>query len=300
MELIHAVDLYVRRKRLMGRRYVNNAKELEMFARRHPNLPLSSLRVNHVSTYLSEGRLQRQSWIGRYSRLRAFFKYWVAKREIDAVPMPHPRHSRKRFFAPYIFSRNDIRKILRAASIPPHRLGVIPPETNRLLLMLLYATGISSGEALSIRIRDVDVEKGQLTLTARIGPPRTIPVGRDLQRILEEFIKPSALPDDHLFSTKAGRRLLNHRVAVTFRRLLRIADVKRQDGSPYQPMLRDLRHTFAVHRIAEWYREGADVEVLLPKLAVYMGLFTLPLVDRYLPLVPAHFEREVKQLSRRA
>src|ERR1700723_3180385 len=200
MELSRAVELYVRRKRLMGRRYVNNAKELEMFARRHPDMSLSSLGVNHVAAYLNEGKLQRQSWIGRYSRLRAFFKYWVAKREIDGLPMPHPRRSRKRFFPPSIFFRNDIRKILRAASIPGHRLGVIPPQTNRVLLLLLYATGVSSGEALALRIRDVDVENATLTLTARIGPPRTIPVGRDLQKILKDFIKPTAPPDDYLFS----------------------------------------------------------------------------------------------------
>jgi site-specific recombinase XerD len=32
-----------------------------------------------------------------------------------------------------------------------------------------------------------------------------------------------------------------------------------------------MRHTFAVHRIAQWYAEGADVQSRLPALATYMG-----------------------------
>src|SRR5262245_56468836 len=31
------------------------------------------------------------------------------------------------------------------------------------------------------------------------------------------------------------------------------------------------RHTFAVHRLTSWYRQGADVQRLLPQLSVYLG-----------------------------
>jgi integrase/recombinase XerD len=298
MELNRAVDTYVRRKRLMGRRYVNNAKELNMFVRRNPHLALSDVTVDHVGKFLNEGKLQRQTWIGRYCRFRAFFAYWLANREISTVPMPPSRRVRKRFFAPYIYSRYEIRKILRAALHQHHLFSVVSPHSNRVFLTLLYATGVSTGEALALRIREVDIENARLTLSAKIGPPRTIPVGRDLQKILNAFVKPSASPDEYLFATKAGGPLLNRRVATVFRRIRRRAGVSRQDGSPYQPTMRDLRHTFAVHRIAEWYRQGVDVGVMLPKLAVYMGLFTLPLVERYLALVPAHFTPEVQRLSR--
>jgi integrase/recombinase XerD len=299
MELSYAVERYVQRKRLMGRRYDNNAKELEMFARRHPQWELADIDVSHIARFLNEGRLQRQTWIGRYSRLRAFFKYWFAEREIDRLPMPHPRRGKKTGFAPYIYSRDDLRKLLGAASVQRHKLNVISPQTNQVLIVMLYATGITSGEALALKLRDVDVEGARLTLTAKVGPPRTIPISRKIRDVLKEFIQLGGSPNDYLFSTKSGERLLNHRAAVVFRRLRRTAKVSRQDGATYQPMLRDLRHTFAVHRIAEWFRQGADVEVMLPKLAAYMGLFTLPIVERYLPLVPAHFRPEVRRLSRR-
>jgi integrase/recombinase XerD len=299
MELKGAVEKYVIRKRLMGRRYENNCKELNMFARANPRLALSEVRTTHVSRFLNSGRLLRQTWIGRYSRLRAFFLYWMAKHEIHRLPMPRSRRRTKQMFSPYIFSRSAIRKMLRNATIQDRKLTMVRPETFRALIILLYGTGIASGEALALRIRDFDLESRSLTLTARIGPPRTIPLGPDLVEMLRKYTQHKTSADDYLFATRDGRRIPTHRLKVTFRRIRRISAIRRTDGSPFQPTLRDLRHTFAVHRIADWYERGADIELMLPKLAAYMGLFTAPLINRYLPLVPAHFKQQVSKLSER-
>src|SRR6267378_1091341 len=297
MELKLAVEEYVVRKRLMGRRYENNAKELHMFVRSSPGLALSEVRATHVSKFLNKGRLLRQTWIGRYSRLRAFFLYWMAKHEVHRLPMPRPRRQTKQMFSPYIFSRSDIRKMLRNAEIQNRKLSMVCPETFRTLIILLYGTGIGSGEALALRVRDLDLESRTLTLSTRIGPPRTIPIGPDLVELFRRYVHHNKCADDYLFATKEGRRIRTERMNVTFRRIRRISAIRRVDGSPYQPMLRDLRHTFAVHRIADWYERGVDVEPMLPKLAAYMGLFTVPLNDRYLPLAPAHFKQQITKLS---
>jgi integrase/recombinase XerD len=300
MELKRAVEEYVVRKRLMGRRYENNAKELHMLVRSNPGLALSEVRTTHVSKFLNRGRLLRQTWIGRYSRLRAFFLYWMAKREIDRLPMPRPRRRTKRMFSPYIFSRSDIRKMLRNAEIQNRKLSMVCPETFRTAISVLYGTGIGCGEALALRVRDLDLDSRTLTLSARIGPPRTIPIGPDLVKLLKHYVQRKKCADDYLFATKEGRRIRTHRMNVTFRRIRRISAIRRTDGSTYQPMLRDLRHTFAVHRIVDWYERGVDVELMLPKLAAYMGLFTVPLIDRYLPLAPAHFKLQITKLSERS
>jgi len=49
------------------------------------------------------------------------------------------------------------------------------------------------------------------------------------------------------------------------------AHLHREGGPRCQPRLHDLRHTSAVHRLTTWYREGKDVQKLLPQLSVYMG-----------------------------
>jgi integrase/recombinase XerD len=53
-----------------------------------------------------------------------------------------------------------------------------------------------------------------------------------------------------------------------------------------QPRLHDLRHTSAVHRLTTWYREGKDVQKLLPQLSVYMGHTYLAATQVYLTMTP--------------
>lgn len=54
----------------------------------------------------------------------------------------------------------------------------------------------------------------------------------------------------------------------------------------HQPRLHDLRHSFAVHRLITWYRDGADVQRLLPKLSTYLGHVHISGTQRYLTLTP--------------
>jgi integrase/recombinase XerD len=297
MELKQAVEEYVFRKRMMGRRYDTNAKEFQMFVRNNPGLTLSEVRTTHVSKFLNSSRLVRHSWISRYSRMRAFFRYWMAKHQIRRLPMPSSRRPTKRMFSPYIYSRSDIKKMLRKAEIQNRKLCMVCPDTFRKVVILLYGTGMGLEEALALRVKDFDSESRTLRLSARLGPARTIPIGTDLVDMFGSFIDKNKCPDDYLFTTKQGRKIRTHRMNVTFRRIRRISAIRRTDGATYQPMLRDLRHTFAVHRIADWYKLGIDVELMLPKLAAYMGLFTVPLVDRYLPLAPAHFKQQIAKLT---
>jgi len=50
--------------------------------------------------------------------------------------------------------------------------------------------------------------------------------------------------------------------------------------------MRHKRHTFAVHRLTEWYRQNADVQRLLPALSTYLGHVDLSATQRYLTMTP--------------
>ena len=77
--------------------------------------------------------------------------------------------------------------------------------------------------------------------------------------------------EDLLFSQKDGTPLNDAVVTEAFRRLRTLAGIKRDGGARNQPRLHDLRHSAAVHRVTSWYRSGADLNDLLPKLATYLG-----------------------------
>lgn len=65
-------------------------------------------------------------------------------------------------------------------------------------------------------------------------------------------------------------------------------------GIPYGgrgkgPRLHDLRHTFAVHALLRWYREGADLDAKLAMLATYLGHRSVDGTQRYLHLTAELF-----------
>ena len=71
---------------------------------------------------------------------------------------------------------------------------------------------------------------------------------------------------------------------LAFKRIRYEAGVKRTDGFYYQPRLHDFRHTFAVRRLVTWYREGKNVQRLLPHLATYLGHVSIRETSRYLTM----------------
>jgi integrase/recombinase XerD len=296
MLLSEAVEAYVRRKQLMGRKYDCCGKELRALARLYPTLQLSDLRTHHVQNFLNYRPLCRETWISRYKRLRTFFSYWISRHQLIALPMPAPRRPGRRSFTAYVFTPLQMRTMLaRAPEIQSRKLSGITPEMFRTLIVFLYATGCWISEALALTWSDIDFDNATITVNTRIGASRDITIGTDLKRILFRHRKLSST--DYVFATLSGRRISYHRATVHFRRVRKLVGIQRMDSFRYEPGFNDLRHTFAVERIVDWYRKGADIELLLPRLAHYMGLFTCTITERYLPLAPEHFRKQLEQLS---
>jgi site-specific recombinase XerD len=118
------------------------------------------------------------------------------------------------------------------------------------------------------------------------------PIGRDLARVLTEYTRwrggthATASGESHFFLGRGGAAIHLRTLELAFQRLRDRAQVRRSDEARYQPRLHDLRHTFAVHRLTEWYRRGADVQRLLHHLSVYLGHAHLAATQVYLSLTP--------------
>jgi integrase/recombinase XerD len=96
-----------------------------------------------------------------------------------------------------------------------------------------------------------------------------------------------------LFLTRKGTPVNVGTLDALFQVIRRNANVVRFDGSHFQPRLHDLRSTFAVHRIAAWYEQGADAQELLPALGAYLGQFGLVSMNRHLSLTPEHYRKHL-------
>ena len=160
-------------------------------------------------------------------------------------------------------------------------------------MLLLYGAGLRISEALRLTLADVDLDQRLLTIReTKFYKTRLVPLGPDLSQALtvylatrDERAHPSP-PEAFLLVTRHSLPVSVQLAEDTFKRLCRKAGVRRKDESRFVPRLHDLRHAFAVHRLTACYREGGDVQRLLPQLSTYLGHVDIDSTQRYLTLTP--------------
>jgi integrase len=196
--------------------------------------------------------------------------------------------STKSEFLPFVFTDAQVGDLLRRArslSGPPFRSDVV-----HTLLLVLYCTGVRFGEALRLRMRDVDVKSGLLFIVESKGRSRWVPFERSLGRALARYVIARrgigrTGSDDAFFVDARGRGLRSKIASDTVRSLLRAAGLKPAVGR-VGPRPYDFRHTFAVHRLVRWYRAGVDINARLPWLSAYMGHNDILGTESYLRATP--------------
>jgi len=168
------------------------------------------------------------------------------------------------------------------------------------LIRLLYACGLRISEAVGLRCRDVDLERGVLTVReAKNGKGRLIPVSESLIIRLREYRETTiawAGDDDFFFMAPDRTMLSPNTVYQRFRRILWAAGI-RYGGKGNGPRLHDIRHTFAVHALQKWVETGEDLTAMLPVLSVFMGHKSFSATSRYLRLTAEVYPDAVRMIE---
>ena len=294
MNINDLVTRYVAFRRTLGERCKTNENTLRSFCRAiGPRTRVNRIRAKDVATFLAGTGPITRAWHGRYFALKGFFRFAVSRGHLDKAPLPTELPKRPPTLVPYIYSREELRCLLDAIpSSLPVRSRMEPP-TLRAILLLLYGAGLRRGEVLNLSVADVDLPNALLTIrNTKFFKSRLVPIGRDLTKILSDYshwrAKMHSSPGvrGHYFLGRHGAAIHRCTLENAFKRLREFVGVCRADGGRYQPRLHDFRHTFAVHRLTEWYRQGADVQRLVYHLSVYLGHAHLADTQIYLTMTP--------------
>jgi integrase/recombinase XerD len=300
--LFEAVRIYVERKRSLGLAYVASGRDLLSFSKQVGEALLVYVTARQVLAFLNGPRTSTVSWRRKYMLLKNFFEFWAARGGLQELPMPPIRPPCAQTFVPYVYSRTELRLLLRATRFSQRRHAcMIEPQTLQIFLLFLYATGTLTSEALRLTREDVDLKKDLITIRGnRFNRVRSIPIGTDLHMRLHRYLSWTARKKGrtcNLFLARDGTAINSVSLTKSFQRLRRLTGVARHDGACYQPRMHDLRHTFAVHRLTAWFKQGADMNRMLPALAAYIGQVRLGSTERYLSKTPERFRKQLVKLS---
>jgi integrase/recombinase XerD len=291
MPLSDLVTQYVALKQSMGLSMRNNATILKFFCRVMGDVPVTAVTADRVLAFLNGTGPVTLYWHRKHQALNGFYRFAIARNYVAVSTLPTVLPARPAPFVPYIYTTQDLQRLLDATASFPNRKNTITGYSLRVLLLLLYGAGLRISEALSLTLDDVDLSAAMLTIRdSKFHKTRLVPVGPRLNQELflyQEKRKPQGhSPQPFFFLTRHGTPVACHLVDRTFDRLRRYAGVQRPGGACPPPRLHDLRHSFAVHRLILWYRQGADVQKLLPRLATYLGHVEIQSTQHYLTMTP--------------
>lgn len=189
--------------------------------------------------------------------------------------------------APYIYSKREVEQIIAAARrIGP--VGTIRPVTIATLIGFLYTTGLRIGEALKLTVADVDLKRGVLLVReTKFKKTRQVPLSASCVASLRHYLEQrrsvgmATSPNLPFFVGHHGRGCSHTAVATAFLEIVRALNIRGPSGQR-GPRIHDFRHTFAVNRLFEWYREGVNLYAKLPLLSTYLGHTTVTSTELYL------------------
>lgn len=293
MKLHAAIDAYVSLKRSLGSVFCVEARLLRSFSKVVGDIPLEAIDHEVCQTFCRGTGPPTRWWERKHYALQAFFTFLVSRSHLKASPLPDAGPKILQCFEPYIYSHDELQRLLDATAILENPNAPLEHVAFRSLLLVLYGAGLRPSEGLRLRCCDVDLNERILAIwDTKFFKSRLVPIGTDLVRVLGSHLKVRQrlpLPAESrsaLFASPTGQPISRGKLERVFVRLRIHAGICRPSDARWQPRLHDLRHAFAVHRLIAWYREGADVQACLPLLATYLGHVNLLGTQAYLSMTP--------------
>lgn len=241
-------------------------------------------------------------WASRLGMVRCFAQYVSAADPSTEIPPQGLLPYRYRRKPPYIYSEEEIARLIQAAQQLPSAIG-LRPHTYSTLFGLLAVTGMRISEPIALNRDDVDLRHGALTIRqTKFGKSRWLPIHPSTQQALTDYAdqrdqmcrKPKC---PGFFISEQGTRLTQWAARWIFVQLSHQIGLRGPDDRR-GPRLHDLRHRFAVSTLLTWYRVGVNVEQHLPELSTYLGHTHVTDTYWYLTATPELLALAAQRLER--
>lgn len=299
MIVSEAIELYVRYREGLGEKPRIKHYVLISFGRYIGlGMRLECITEVSCSEYLHQKGFKSnkvtQYWFCIYSILEGFFNWAISRGHMNYMPLPQSKPSKPREFRPYIYTNAEMESLFKTALNYRKRCNVMYPYVIQTMLKMTYCMGLRPSETVSLQTTDIDFEaKTVLIEETKFYKSRLLPFGSEVESILRHYMqwrtavaKDQGLSSDCLFIDKRNNQVKLSALQAAFRLICKAANVSRNDNGRSDVRLQDLRHTFATNRIIQWYKEGKDVQALLPALSTYLGHCNIDSTAIYISFTP--------------
>jgi integrase len=171
---------------------------------------------------------------------------------------------------PYIFSREDIQRLIQAASQSGYR--TLRRATYSTLFGLLACTGLRLSEAIRLRYEDITAD-GLVIRHTKFRKSRLVPLHAGARAALDRYLeqrRPYAPLDDHVFISLRRKPLLVADAERAFRTAASKIGLRREAGRP-RPRIHALRHTFTVRALEACPDDRDRITKHMVALSTYLG-----------------------------
>lgn len=293
--LADALSRFLAFKRTAGCRYRDEARALRLLDQSlammlDPEDPVITWDV--VRRYVARrGEESETTRAHRLSLIRQVCRFVALEQPRTVVPPPRFLGIHRQPFVARVMSQEEGRRFLDACEqLVARPWSPIRDTVLGTALLLLYFTGLRTGEVRRLTLADVDLAGAMLRVRdTKFGKSRLVPVADDVAARLDrcrtaiERHLGSRQPDAPFFPTAYGGPYSHSALTAAFRQVLTRAGIARHSGGRAL-RLHDLRHGFAVLRLLVWYQQDADLGARVPALATYLGHVGLTSSQRYLQL----------------
>lgn len=202
--------------------------------------------------WLKDEGLSAKSINRKISTLKSFFKFQLKTGAIRQTPMAKVIAPKPEKRLPNFVAAKDIKTLFEHVEFPDTWKG----QTERLLLLLFYQSGMRLSEAIGLKEGSVNFSNNSIKVLGKGNKERILPMNPELKAALQDYLhkKQTALTGsaEHLFVTDKGKPLSPRSVYTAIRHYLSMVTTI-QKRSPHV-----LRHTFATHLT----NNGADLNAV--------------------------------------
>lgn len=268
---------HVKLKQAIGYKYITEADHLVRFSAftAHNYSDAKELSREIVLDWCFKKSYESQAnQCTRASMIRQLAVY-MDSMGVNAYILPKGYYPTETQYVPYIYTDDELKQFFHETdrchyvSGCPYRHLIMP-----VFFRLIYTCGLRSSETRLLKVADVDLENGILTIHhSKKDNSRLVPMSDELTRRCRNYaaiVHLISKETDWFFPGLNENPMTIGNVYHNYRRFLWKAGIS-HGGRGKGPRVHDFRHTFACHCLKKWVDEGKDLMVYLPVLKTYMG-----------------------------